>query len=203
MNKEQIKKMIRLHHLWLEGDINGERADFRWADLEGANLRGANLIGADFRWANFRWANFEGANFRGADFRGADLEGANLIGADLEGANFRWANFEGANFRGAFLTEANFEGANLRGTNFEGTFLRGVNLRDCIGNNREIKTLQLGTYITVFTKDMIFVGCQKMLIKDLDSITRDMLLEVGEQKAVSWWHKYGDIIKSIIKLEGK
>jgi len=191
MNKEQIKEMIILHHLWLEGDKNGERAIFRGANLEGANFEGANLRGADLRGADFRGANCKWAIFRGADLRGANFEGANLRGANLRGADFE----------GAFLRGANLEGTNLRGANFEGANFEGAYLSNCIGNNREIKTLQLGTYITVLTEDIIFVGCQSMLVKDLDSITIDTLLDMGGQKAVNWWAKWGEMIKMILEKE--
>jgi hypothetical protein len=83
MKQEEINEILRKHKMWLEEEINGERADFR----------GANLEGADFRGANLRRANLEDANLEDADLEDADLEDANL-----RGANFRGANLEGANF---------------------------------------------------------------------------------------------------------
>lgn len=51
INKEELKKILRKHELWLEGKEGGERANLSEADLNGADLRDAdsgndpNLIG--------------------------------------------------------------------------------------------------------------------------------------------------------------
>lgn len=58
-----LKEVLRLHELWINGYKDGRRAD-----LSGADLRNANLIDADLR--------------------NADLSGANLGGADLSCATF-------------------------------------------------------------------------------------------------------------------
>ena len=98
MDKQQLKEILRLHALWLQGKPEGVRAD-----LYGANLRSANLRGADLSSADLRDANLYGADLRGADLRGAYLRGANLYGADLRDANLRGANLRDANLRGANL----------------------------------------------------------------------------------------------------
>ena len=63
-----VKEILRLHSLWLEGKDSGERADLTGADLSGADLTGADLTGADLT---------------GADLSGADLWRANLT--DVKG----------------------------------------------------------------------------------------------------------------------
>jgi len=84
-----LKEVLRLHALWLNGGEIGERADLRetklaGADLGEADLRRANLVGANLRWADLRRANLEGADLREADLREANLIGANLREADLD-----------------------------------------------------------------------------------------------------------------------
>ena len=74
-----LKEVLRLHALWLNGGEIGERADLRetklaGADLGEADLRRANLVGANLRWADLRRANLEGADLREADLIGADLD---------------------------------------------------------------------------------------------------------------------------------
>ena len=91
-----LKEVLRLHALWLNGGEIGERADLRetklaGADLGEADLRRANLVGAILRWADLRRANLEGA-----DLREADLREANLIGADLRRADLRETKLVGA-----------------------------------------------------------------------------------------------------------
>ena len=51
MTKEELREVLRLHKLWLDGDKNGERADLRWDDLQGADLRGADLRGANLDYS--------------------------------------------------------------------------------------------------------------------------------------------------------
>ena len=81
MTKDDLKKVLDDHALWLRGE-GGARANLRGADLEGANLR----------WADLRWAYLEGANLRGANLRGTNLRGANLREADLRGADLQDAD---------------------------------------------------------------------------------------------------------------
>ena len=70
-SSDELKEILRLHALWLDGNAEGAQA----------NLCGADLRGADFRDADFRYANL-----RDADFRYADLRYANLSEADLRDA---------------------------------------------------------------------------------------------------------------------
>ena len=81
MTKDDLKKVLDDHALWLRGE-GGARANLRWAYLEGANLR----------WADLRWAYLEGANLRGANLRGASLWGADLRGVNLQGADLQDAD---------------------------------------------------------------------------------------------------------------
>ena len=72
LSGEEISKILRKHELWLNGDDNGERADFSlcdlsWACLSRTDLREANLRGADLHRADLREANLREANLRGAD----------------------------------------------------------------------------------------------------------------------------------------
>ena len=120
------------------------------------------------------------------------------VRAKLEGANLKGANLEGAYLRDAYLRDANLKGAYLKDANLKGAYLEGAT-----GNNREIKTLQLGTYIVNFTSEMLYVGCKSMLIEDLDSITGRILENMDGQDAVDWWAKWGEIIKMILEKEKK
>ena len=112
MKKEEIKKTLALHKLWLWGK-GGKRADLICEDLRGADLSGANL---------------SGANLRGANLRGADLSGADLCNANLRGVNLRFANLYNADLSGANLQGANLYGSDLRNTDLQGTDLSGANL---------------------------------------------------------------------------
>jgi len=194
--EEKLQEVFRLHQLWLNNAKEGVRANLEDANLEGANLEGANLEGANLEGANLEDANLKGANLEGAKLRWAILRNANLEGANLEGANL-----EGANLRNANLRNANLRNANLRNAKLRNAKLRWAILRNATGNNREIKTLQLGTYLVNFTSDVLYVGCQSMLIGDLDSITGRILENMDGQDAVDWWAKWGEIIKMILEKD--
>jgi uncharacterized protein YjbI with pentapeptide repeats len=78
-----IKEILELHRLWLQGDSKGVKANLRDADLRGADLSEADLSGADLREANLYGADLSGANLHEADLRGTNLRGTNLRGANL------------------------------------------------------------------------------------------------------------------------
>ena len=46
MTNEELKKVLRLHQMWLFDKESGVRANLRYADLRYANLSGADLSGA-------------------------------------------------------------------------------------------------------------------------------------------------------------
>ena len=168
---EDLKEKLALHKEWLLGTSEGIRLDLSYANLSGADLSGANL-----RYANLRYANLSNAN----------LSGANLSNANLSGANLRYAN----------LRYANLSGADLSGAN-----LRYADLRYCIGNGREIKSLQIGTYLISYTKDILNIGCQSHKHTDWRTFSDSIILDMDEQKALDWWNLNKHIIFELIDRE--
>ena len=83
---EELKKILRLHEMWLNNEKGGIYAD---------------LSGADLRYANLSYVDLSGANLSGADLSGADLRHADLSGADLSGANLRHADLSGVSYNEA------------------------------------------------------------------------------------------------------
>ena len=108
MNAEQINEILRKHHLWLDNEDGGERANLSEADLRRADLRRANL---------------RRANLRGVDLRGANLSEADLGEADLSEANLRWADLSGVDLRGVDLRGANLSEADLGEADLSGAYL--------------------------------------------------------------------------------
>lgn len=148
------------------------------ADLSEANLSGANLSYANLSYANLSEANLSEANLSGADLSGADLSYTDLSGANLSGANLIHAN----------LSHANLSGANLS----------GANLRHCVGNNEEVKSQQLGTWLTVITRDVMAIGCQQHPIADWLTF-EDVRIAGMSAEALAWWKANKPIIELIIK----
>lgn len=77
------------------------------------------------------------------------------VRADLSWANLRQTDLGKADLSDADLGEAIFHGANLGGADLSGAILRGAT-----GNGREIKSAQVHTYSLVWTKDVLWIGCQ-------------------------------------------
>ena len=143
-----------IFNVWKEKIMSVPKANLYGADLYGTNLRGADLYGADLYGADLR-----DADLRGADLYGADLLGANLCGADLREADLRRANLTGVNLTGANLTGAN---------------LTGADLREVLGNSQELKSMQVETYIIVYSSTHIQIGCERHTIKNGQSLTTDV-----------------------------
>ena len=114
--------------------------------------------------------------------------------ADLGGANLRGANLEGADLQGADLRSADLRGANLQGAN-----LQGADFNYCIGNMREIKSLQLDTWMISFSKDILNIGCETHTIDEWFNFTDKEIDSMGNN-ALSWWLKWKDYIKLTIEL---
>ena len=184
---EDLKEKLALHKEWLVDSNKGTRLDLRCAYLSGADLRGADLSGADLR----------NANLRNANLRNANLKYANLSDADLRNANLKYANLSGADLRNADLRYANLSGADLSGAN-----LSGADLRYCIGNNKEIKSLQIGTYLISYTKDILNIGCKSYKHSDWRTFSDSIILDMDGQKALDWWNLNKHILFELIDIEG-
>ena len=131
------------------------------------------------------------------DLRGADLRCANLRCANLRGANLRGADLRGANLRDAHLSDTDLRGANLSNVN-----LRGTNLRYCIGNNKEIKSLQIGEYLISYYKNILNIGCQSYTLLEWESFT-DIEIDNMDTNALEWWNLNKHIIFELVKREIK
>ena len=150
------------------------------------------------------YANLSGAYLSGAYLSDANLRGANLCDADLNGANLCGAYLNGANLCDADLNGANLSDANLSGANLSGATLNGANLWGTVGNMREIKSLQLDTWVVSWIMDQenkvtLQIGCQKhpleMWVK-----SDPRWIATLDPKAADWWGKYRDFILNTVNL---
>ena len=192
---ENISEILRKHKLWLKGEDGGERADLSGANLSGADLSGADLSGADLRVADLIGASLRGADLSGADLSGADLSGANLIGASLRGADLSDADLSGADLIGADLRGADLSGADLSGADLSGADLR----RMASGNNREIRTMQTGEWIIVYTDDMMSIGCRQHSLSEWWSFNDEQIADM-DKGALDFWRKWRPILRQIMGL---
>jgi len=112
----------------------------------------------------------------------------------------KWLNLEDggirANLRGADLRYADFSGANLRYADFS-----GANLENAIGNNKEMKSLQLGKYnTTILVGIKIQIGCQNHTIPEWENFT-DVEISKMDDGALEWWKEWKEVILKVAKGE--
>ena len=148
-----------------------------------------------------KWLNNEEGGVR-LDLSYANLRGANLRGANLRGANLSYADLRGANLSYADLSSADLSSADLRGADLRGANLSSANLRGAIGNNKEMKTLQLGTYIVTIYKEIIQIGCQNHSISEWENFD-DNYIKRMDMDALEWWRENKDIVLTLAKRGDK
>lgn len=102
------------------------------------------------------------------------MSGANLIGANLSGANLRYANLRYAN-------------------------LSGATKNWCIGNMREIHSMQLEKYMIAFGEDFLSIGCQQHTVEEWNEFTDDQISKM-DYGAFEWWIKWKDFIFKAIEM---
>ena len=117
----------------------------------------------------------ERADLRGANLREADLWKADLREADLRGADLWVANLREADLQEADLQEANLREADLREADLRGARLVGADIRWCIGNGKEVRSLQVGQYAITYTKDVMAIGCMQHTLEEWRTITKDKI----------------------------
>ena len=133
MAKGYVDYITQRHFNWLHAKKNAERIIFDHQDLSGIDFKGRDLTSAIFYGCNLKGADFSNCNCYQIDFTNSDLDGAIFYHANLEGAKFNKANLASCDFYMA-------------------------NMKDVTGNNKEIKTFQLGKYIVNLIGDIININ---------------------------------------------
>ena len=119
-------------------------------------------------------------------------------------ANLYDANLRDAYLRDADLRDAYLRGADLRGADLCGANLYGANLWGTVGNMREIKSLQLDTWVVSWIMDQenkvtLQIGCQKHPLEMWVKIDPRWIATL-DHKAADWWGKYREFILNTVNL---
>ena len=132
-----------------------------------------------------KWLNDETGGIR------ADLGGADLRGADLSHADLSYADLGDADLGDADLSYADLGGADLGGADLGGA----------IGNNKEVKSLQLGKYyITILVGIKIHIGCQNHTIEQWENFTDKKISKMDmDNGAFEWWKQWKEVILKVAK----
>jgi len=64
---------------------------------------------------------------------------------------------------------------------------------------REWKSMQLDTYMVVYNKHILAIGCQQHTIKEWKEFT-DEKISTFDDGAIEWWNKWKDFIFKAIEL---
>lgn len=155
---------------------------FKGVDLRYSDFGGASLMGVDLRGANLWQSSFHGADLTGANLAGSDLWRSSLLDADLTGADLTGTCLDGADLRGAVL-----RGANLHNTKFD----------SCVGNGREIKTIQTDMWMVTYTVDAMQIGCEKHPISKW-WVFSERQIHYMDHQALVWWRRWKPILEKII-----
>ena len=65
----------------------------------------------------------------------------------------------------------------------------------------EIKSLQIGTYLISYTKDILNIGCQSYSHSEWRTFSDSIILDMDGKKALDWWNLNKTIIFELIDRE--
>jgi hypothetical protein len=206
ITQEEWDEKLVLHGMFLDRKKGGERLILIGYDLseivfkENINLKFAILNKCNLEEADLEEADLEEANLEKADLEGANLEKVILKRANLKGTNLRYAYLKYANLYKANLYRAYLEEASLKDANFEEASLKDANFENTIGNNKEIKTLELGIYVINYTSKVIQIGCKNYTIEEWFQFS-DGEIDEMDGYALEWWNKHKNILKEKIEKD--
>lgn len=176
MTQKELDIILDQHELWLDSFYSkGQKADFTGQDVSGLDFSNRNLFLAKFKNGNCAGANFTKAY---------------CVNAYFKGSNCKAANFEGSNCKGV-----NFKGSNCKGVNFKGGDFWGA-----VGNDKQIKSPQIGLYWIAYTKDILQIGCKKYTFKEWLSFG-DSEIDNMADGALKWWKKNKKPLFKIIEQD--
>ena len=133
--------------------------------------------------------------------RDNDLSGSDLSDSDLSESNLSYSDLRDSNLSDSNLSDSNFRGSDLRGSKLRGSNLRGSDLREVVGNGREVKSLQIGTYFISYHKDILNIGCKSHTLDKWINFTDEEIDAMERGISLDWWRLNKDILVTLVKRE--
>ena len=124
------------------------------------------------------------------------LSTGNLSNSDLSYSDLSYSNLSYINLRGSNLRDSDLSNSNLNYSD-----LRGSDLSCVIGNGIEIKSLQIGTYMVSYHKDILSIGCQTHTLDKWINFTDEEIDAMDRDTALDWWKLNKDILVTLVKRE--
>ena len=116
-----------------------------------------------------------------------------LEGDEGKRLDLSFTDLSNADLRGATLRNATLRNADLSFTDLRNADLSNANLRDCIGNDKEIKSFQFGTYIVAIYENIINIGCKTHTLEEWKAFTDEEIYKM-DSGALDWWKLNKDIV---------
>jgi len=91
------------------------------------------------------------------------------------------------------------ERADLRGACLTGANLTDVELCDCVGNRKEIKSLQIEYFSITYTSEIIQIGCEQHSFEEWKSFDDGEIDSIDDQ-ALKFWRKWKDWIFKTVEM---
>ena len=126
----------------------------------------------------------------------SNLSYSNLSNSNLSNSNLSYSDLSYSNLSNSNLSYSNLSNSNLRGSDLSNSDLRGV-----IGNGREIKSLQIGTYLVSYHKDILNIGCQSHTLDKWINFTDEEIDAMNKGTSLDWWKLNKDILVTLVKRE--
>jgi uncharacterized protein YjbI with pentapeptide repeats len=140
------------------------------------------------------------------DFRRSDLSRAELTYADLRRVDFRRSNLSYADLRRSDLSHADLRRSDLRHADFRGADLscadlRGADLTFCVGNGKEIQTIQTNKWPIIISESYMAIGCEQHPIRSWLSYSEKKISKM-DPDALEFWKQWKPAIIEILKSRG-
>jgi uncharacterized protein YjbI with pentapeptide repeats len=123
----KLKGTIKLHQLWLSGDVKGKRLVVQDEDFTGVDFSNVDLRKSIFHSCNFVNCNFSESNFVGVDWRASSFSECDFTGSNMRDSYLRFCKFICCIFKMVDLNKAVLNGSDFIDIDFEGSRLTGLN----------------------------------------------------------------------------
>lgn len=158
-----------------------------------------NFLFADYN--NFDLSTFKNTIFYNTNnLRDCSFKNCNFDNCSFNGINFAGCDLTGISMQEAFFTECSFLKAKTEALDFGQCFLI-----DCLGNNKEIITVQSHLFTCTIIKNQMYVGLlfnsQKKWFETPDEEIVEQLWifnqEIPKEDLSKWWIIWKPILKKI------
>ena len=103
LSEEELIQIVEKHEKWLQGEKDGERAEFSQVSIHDIRIEGENLEGAIF----------SDCSLRNVDFISSSLEQTRFSVVNFENCIFQDSNFANTIFEDVFFTGIQFRGCSM------------------------------------------------------------------------------------------